>query len=175
MFQVGELIFYGGTGVCQITDVRAMDLLHTGVARPYYILNPLFQECTISAPADSDKVFIRPVLTREEAEELIDRIPFIQAEAYHNRMLHQLEEHYDAALKTHDCGTLLELTMSIYAKKQLVKDQRRKFGMVDERFLKRAEELLFGEFSAALGIPKEEVQSYIQSRVQALEACQNQV
>ena len=37
--------------------------------------------------------------------------------------------------------------------------------MVDERYMKQAERLLYGEFSVALGIPFDEVQPYIASRV----------
>ena len=37
--------------------------------------------------------------------------------------------------------------------------------MVDERFMKQAERLLYGEQSAALGIPFEAVQPYIARRV----------
>ena len=38
--------------------------------------------------------------------------------------------------------------------------------MVDERYMKQAERLLYGELSAALGIPFEEVQPYIARRVE---------
>lgn len=55
--------------------------------------------------------------------------------------------------------------MSIYAKKQELKGQKRKFGVVDERYLRQAEELLFGELAVALGIDKEEVPEYIDSRL----------
>ena len=41
------------------------------------------------------------------------------------------------------------------------------FGQVDDRFMKRAEELIFDEFSVALGIPKDEVSAYIDARVEA--------
>ena len=36
---------------------------------------------------------------------------------------------------------------------------------IDERYMKRAEELLFGEFAAALGIAPSEVQDYIENRI----------
>ena len=58
--------------------------------------------------------------------------------------------------------------MSIYAKKQEVEGQRHKIGTVDERFMKRAEELLFGELAAALGIPREEVPRFIEARLERL-------
>ncbi|NTW70894.1 MAG: hypothetical protein HGA49_01460 [Eubacteriaceae bacterium] len=55
--------------------------------------------------------------------------------------------------------------MSIYAKKQYLEQQQRKFGAIDEQFIKRGEELLFGELAAALDIPKESVPDYIAGRI----------
>lgn len=55
--------------------------------------------------------------------------------------------------------------MSIYAKKQDAVRQQKKFGVTDEKYLKRAEELLFGELAVALELPREEVQSYISQRL----------
>ena len=61
---------------------------------------------------------------------------------------------------------LVELTMSLYAKKKKTEAQKRKFGAIDERYMKRAEDLLFGELSAALEIPKGDVRQYIHDRLQ---------
>ncbi len=168
MYQIGDLILYSSTGVCEITDIKTLEDAGTEKDRLYYILKPLYQECVISTPVDQPKVFMRPIITKQEAERLIDRIPTMQAEAYHNRILHQLAEHYEASLKSHDCADLIELTMSIHEKKQSLQQQKRKCSVLDERFLKRAEELLFGELSAALDIPIEHVSGYIAQRVQAL-------
>ena len=41
---------------------------------------------------------------------------------------------------------------------------------MDERYLKQAEELLFGELAAALDIPKEEVREYIGAKLESLKA-----
>lgn len=162
----GDLIIYGGTGVCRVEKVAAHDLRGGGGHQYHYILRPLYQDCVISAPADSGKVYMRPVISKEEAERLIDMIPSIQAEAYHNRVLSRLTEHYQSAMRTCDCGELIELTMSIYEKKRITEQQKRKFGAVDERFMKRAEELLFGELAVALSINKEDVSAYIEKRIE---------
>lgn len=165
MYQIGELIHYGSTGVCRIMDIKTQNLPGVNKNQLYYVLKPLYQECTISSPVDNQKVFMRPIITKEEAERLIDTIPAIKAEAYHSRVIRDLTEHYEAAFASHSCKDLIELTMSIYAKKQYLEQNKRKFGAVDERFMKRAEELLFGELAAALEIKKEEVQGYIHNRV----------
>ena len=43
--------------------------------------------------------------------------------------------------------------MSIYRKRDEVHSRKKKLGSVDLRFMKRAEDLLFGELAAALDIP----------------------
>lgn len=170
MYSIGDLIIYGNMGVFRIVDISAKDLSEETRGQLHYTMKALYQECTVYVPVDNTKVFMRPVISKEEAEKLIDTIPTIQAEAYHTRVLSDLSRHYEEILKTHDCADLIELTMSIYAKKQMIEEQKKKFGSVDERFMKKAEELLFGELSAVLGIPRSEVSKYIASRVDALNA-----
>lgn len=58
--------------------------------------------------------------------------------------------------------------MSIHAKQAQAEAQKRRLGMVDEQVQEQAEQLLYGELSAALDIPYDEVQPYIASRMEAL-------
>ena len=156
MFQPGELLVYGTTGVCRVEEIATPDLTRADRGRRYYLLRPLHQDGVIYAPVDSGKVAIRPVISREEAETLIDLIPSVRAEVCHAPTMQALAQHYQSAVRSHNCRELLELTMSIYRKRRL--------GMVDERYMKQAERLLYGELSAALDIPYEEVQPYIARR-----------
>lgn len=165
MFKAGELIRYGNTGVCKVTEIKEIDDSKKG-KRKFYVLEPLYQKCIISTPVDNKKVFMRPIISKEKAEELIDEIPMIEAEEYHSPVMRELTEHYEASFKSHSCEDLIELTLSIYTKKQTMAEQKKKIGIIDERYLKRGEELLFGEFAAALDIPRERVQSYIEERVE---------
>ena len=165
MFQVGNLICYGSTGVCEVKEIKKMDGEKKGVKRDYYVLKPLYQTCVITTPADNPKVFMRPIISREEAEKLIDSIPDMQTEEYHSRVIRDLSEHYQASFQTHNCEDLLELTMSIYSKKRTLERQKKKFGVIDERYMKRGEDLLFGELAAALDIPRDDVQTYIAQRL----------
>ena len=124
MFQPGDLVVYGSTGVCRVEEITHPNMTGADRNKAYYLLKPLYQDGVIYTPAENSKVAMRPVISSEEAEELIDLIPTIQAEA-----------------------------------------QKRRLGMVDERYMKQAEQLLHGELAAALGIPMEEVQPYIARRV----------
>jgi len=164
LFQIGDYVIYGGTGACRITGITERPI-RGGGSRRYYQIQPLYQSCQIYAPVDSDKVFMRPVISRAEAERLIDSIPSVQAEAVQSRVLRDLVERYEASLRSHACGDLVELTMSIYAKKRVAAESGRKIGTVDATFMKRAEDLLFGELAVALDIPRETVPGYIASRI----------
>ncbi len=168
MYKPGDRIIYGSTGVCRVEEITTPDF-EKDKSKQYYALAPVYQDGIIYTPVDT-KVFMRPVITKEEAHALIDQIPTMQTEAYHNSVPRELEEHYKVYLQSHDCGDLLELGRSIYIKKQELLSQHRKFGAVDERFMKRAEDLLYGELAVALEIEKNQVETYIAERVESKKA-----
>ena len=170
MYQKGDLILYGGTGVCRVVDIVTKQMGRGEPERQFYILEPLYQAGTITTPVDNNKVFTRPVISKDEAIELIDQIPHIQAEVYHNQNLQQLENHYKSEMEDHECLSLLRLTMSTYRKKVEREAKKLKFGAVDRRYMERAENLLYGELAVALGIAKESVQEFIAERLNGLAA-----
>ncbi len=165
LYSVGELIFYGRTGVCEIKEITTLKSMGESKGRLYYILKPLYKECKISIPVDNDKIYMRPVISKKRAEEIIDEIPHIDASAYYSHNLNQLKEHYKEVMNSHDCLNIIEMAMSIHQKKREAEARKKKLGAVDERFMKEAEELMFGELAAALDIPRDEVQNYIENRV----------
>lgn len=164
MYEAGDIIVYGGTGVCEVVAICTMDRDGIDPDKKYYQLEPLFQRGTIYIPVDT-KVFMRRVITKSEAEQLIQTIPGIEAEAYHSKNAQELAQHYQSALQNYDCSDLLELTMSINSKKEFNEQNNKKLGTVDDKFMKRAQDLLFEELSVALKIEKEDVQEYIDGKV----------
>ena len=166
-YSVGELILYGRNGVCRVEDV-AESAVPDGGMRKYYVLRPMYQNssCCIRIPADNPKIFSRPIISGAEARRLIRRIPEVPAEPYYNRNLNQLREHYRSCLENLSCESLISLTKSLYLKKRETEAQRKKFGTVDERFMREAEDLLYGEFAAALGIERGSVENYIANELQ---------
>jgi len=170
MFQKGEYVVYGNLGVCQVRDLVTRQFEGLDAAHPYYVLEPVYQGGTLYVPADNPKISLRPVISAEEANRLIDAIPTTESKAFHSRSAQELSAHYEQALQSHNCKDLIELTMSIYNKKTFLAKQNKKFGRVDEHFLKQAEDTLNGELAIALGISREEVPGYIKARVAQVKA-----
>ena len=170
MFQAGDLVVYGATGVCRVESIDQPNTTGADRHRKYYQLKPLYQDGVIYTPVENTKVSIRPVISREEAERLIDLIPSMQAEAYRAPTLQALAQHYHTAVRSHNCQDLIELMMSIYAKQKQAESQKRRLGLVDERYMKQAERLLYGELAVALEISFDEVQPYIARRVETTQA-----
>ena len=100
---------------------------------------------------------MRAIITAEEANALLDTVPLVEPKPYYNTALRQLQDYYEKKLAAHDCGILIETLLSIYRKREEVLAQKRKFGAIDERYMKRIEDLLFGELSVALGVEKIDV------------------
>lgn len=167
MFQPGDLIVYGTTGVCRVEALERPGLIPTDRQRLYYRLQPLYQDGTVYTPAEGGKVSMRPVITRQEAEALIDAIPSLPAQPLRDASMQALSHHYQSKLHSGSCRDLLELMLSIRAKRRQAAAQKRRLGMVDEQYAKQVRRLLHGELSVALGIPFDDVEAYILQRIAA--------
>ena len=77
MYQPGELIVYGGEGVCRVEAIGPLKLSGMKSDKLYYTLQPLYRSGTVFAPVEG-KVFMRPVISRKQAEELVRSIPQVQ-------------------------------------------------------------------------------------------------
>ena len=158
MFQAGDMIIYGRMGVCRVEGIEDRE------GQPYYRLVTLYQKCTILTPVNG-RIFMRLVLTREEADALIDSIPSVHVAPVECRAVRELTERYLDSMNTCDAAELLAMTMSIYAKKKRAEEDNRKFGAVDERFLREGEAVLYAELGVSLGIPPKEVPKYLRRRL----------
>ncbi len=164
MFQVGDLICYGNSGVCKVAEVGPRDTRGADPDKLYYTLQPLYSSETIYIPVNTG-VFMRPALSRDEAECLIDRIPAIRGDICNDRSLTTLRSHYESCLQTHACEDLVQLIKGVWSKSRDAERSGKKPGQVDQRYKKRAEDLLHGELAAALGMERDEVAAYIDRRV----------
>lgn len=165
MFAVGDLIVYGARGVCRVRDITTLDWSGADGEREYYVLEPLFKDDVIYVPVDNDKVYMRPVMSRQEVLDMIDHMPEVESEIYKASSIQQLSRYYQSAIDSHECADLIRLTKSIHMKKEAADAQNKLLGQIDVKYMNHAENLLFGEIAAVLDIPRDEVESFIDKRI----------
>lgn len=165
MFEKGDYIIYGNVGVCRVMGVTTMDIAGIPKDRLYYILYPEGKsESKIFIPVDSQKLVVRRVMSKEEAEKLIDEIPEIETLDIINDKLR--EEKYKECIRSCDGRELIRIIKTIYARNKKRIKQGKKATNVDESYRRLAEEKLYSELSLLLGIQKSNMENYITSRIQ---------
>lgn len=164
MYQPGEMIVYGSSGVCEVKEICKRKTM-SGEEGDYYQLSPVYSTEMIYTPIDTG-VFMRPILTQVQAEGLLNQIPEISQEVYYNNNISMLRAHYEAFFQTHQCEDLLKLIKSIHLKNEEALRNKKKLGRVEQHYLKLAQELLCGELSVALDLPRETVTENLQNAVE---------
>lgn len=170
MFHENDLIVYGNTGVCRVKAIGPLKgISEASEDRMYYTLEPVYdQKGTIYTPVDT-KVYMRMVISPDEARALIEKIPKIKARPLECQNQRLLSEQYQASISTHRCEDLVQLIRTVYMRSKQALANGKKPAQVDERYMKRAKELLYGELAAALDMPYKDVELYIRSTVETME------
>lgn len=164
MFKAGDYVVYGHNGICQVVGVTTMDMPGISKERLYYVLCPEGQkEGKIFTPVDSEKMVLRKVMKKEEAEALIAEMPMIETLEVTDEK--RREEQYKECIKSCECRELIRIIKTIYLRKQERLSQGKKVTSVDERYLKMAEDNLYAELSMLLGVPKSKMVDYINSKL----------
>lgn len=168
MYQIGEVVSYGTTGICTIEDIRMESLSRAGARKQeYYVLRPMATPtCVTYVPTGNVALTgkMRPVLTGEAIDRMIDSIggetlPWIED-------TRQRADAYQRILNGGISGELLQLIGCLYLEKKNRAKGGRKFCATDEKLLSSAERIVGEEFAYALHIPEKEVTVYIAERIQ---------
>ncbi len=165
MFQVKDVVIYGHHGVCEIMEISNLKLPMADKEKLYYTLKPLYRrDSTVYAPVENRKIIMRPVITKEKAEELIAQIPKIETVWILNEKAREIQ--FKEALQTCDCEELVKIIKTLYVRKQQRLESGKKVTVVDEKYFHQAEDKLYEELAYALGIDKQKVGEYIISSIQ---------
>ncbi len=161
MFSVGELVVYGGEGVCRVAAVGGSSIPGTDKNKLYYTLVPLYHAGQVLTPVDT-KVLIRPVMSRTEAEMLVEELPELEPEGPLGSP-RATKDHYQEIVSSYDCREMARLIRTTTVKRSKALDRGKKPSQMDERYLKRAEDQLYGELAAALELDRSGAEAYVHS------------
>ena len=164
MFTVNQLVVYENSGVCRIEKIEEVSF--PSGPKTCYILKPVYaKEGTIYSPVNNPNVLMRPVITKEDALELIRSIPETEVRTFEGFRTAELEGKYREAARSQQCHDLIPLAMAIYRKTRKARKAGKKVSEVDDGFLKRLNDQIDGELAIALGIRKEDVQEFISKEI----------
>ena len=160
MFSVGDKIIYGENGVCTVEKIEPLAISGVSKDRLYYHLKPLLGSGTYFAPVDSG-AYMRPVMSREQAEALIDAMPGIAPAICEDNRFNHVDAYYKELFRLHSCEALVAIVKGLRSRMATRKTRSSRA----EATMKRARDILHGELSVALDLPLSEVEGYIQSRI----------
>lgn len=165
MFNKGEYVIYGNTGVCEIIDISTLDIHGAPKEKLYYILKPVNQKKSkVFTPVDNTKVVIRKLISKEDVEKIIGDIPNIKELLVKDEKLR--EKTYKECINSCQCRNLISLMKTIYIRKEQRLNQGKKLSATDEKYFKLAQDNLNTEFAISLKLSIEEIQHYIMNKVQ---------
>ncbi len=166
VFEIGEQVVCGNKGVCTVENISTLDIGGVDKQRKYYILKPRYQAgSTVYVPVDAAEGSMRRVLSREEADRLIDAIPQLPLIDIANDKLS--EQTYKEHMKENCCEEWVRVIKTIYQRREKRLQAGRKVTAVDARYIHLAQENLYGELAVALNLDREDVEAYIRGEIRA--------
>ena len=155
-YEIGDLVSKPVTGICKIDNILYLNPQDEKNNKLYYLMKPVEDEKEkIYVPVSNSDSRLRSCLTKEEAWNLIKRIPEIPTAWINNEKMR--EQSYKDAIKANDPEALVAIIKMIYQRKQTRLAQGKKCTATDAKYFQTAENLLYVELGVVLGKPKQEI------------------
>ena len=154
MYKIGEVIAHNKLGLCTIKEITQINDID------YYVLISNIDNTKIMIPISKADKLTRKIITKEEIEELVNKIPNINIDLikdFKTRM-----KTYDELLKSGEIENLAILSRTIYEYKK----ESNNLTMADKEIFKVTEKILFDELAYVLDMDnKNDVVKYLFKKV----------
>ncbi|MCI9428800.1 MAG: CarD family transcriptional regulator [Lachnospiraceae bacterium] len=165
MYEIGDYVIKANNGVCRVEDTLHPDLPNVDKNRLYYLLVPLDNKNSrLYVPIDTAENSLRRALSEEEAWEVIEKIPEVEAAWIANDKLR--EQTYKEAIHSCNPTALVSIIKNLYIRKKQRSEQGKKSTATDERYFKLAEDNLYAELAFALGKEKNQMRQIIAETIE---------
>ena len=161
-FDIGEYVSYGINGMCNIEDIRPMQLSQSVEKMMYYILRPESNpKSTIFVPVNNQKLVskMRELMTKDEINAMLVRMKDRTLEW--EKEVRFRTESFHEILNNGVNQDLILMIRCLHRKRQELVQLGKKLPARDSNTLKTAERLVEEEFAHVLHIKCEEVSDYI--------------
>lgn len=162
MFSVGDYVVYK-RDVCRIKEIKKSHFNN----QDYYVLIPIDDETLkIDVPTDNRCGFLRAITSKDKVTNIIEsmiNIPIIET---NNKMI---ENEYKQLMNSGKHEDLIKIIKTTYLRNKERIDAGKKIGDKDDSYHKKAEQLLYSEFSIALGMSYNDTKKYVIDTLTALD------
>ena len=168
MFEIGELMVYGTNGVCRVKDIVPSPF-NKDDERMYYVLEPVHDTSNfvIYSPVDNRNVIMRPLVSEERVREIMSALPDI--DMIDVPVEKRRRDVYRDALLTADPFEYMRLIKTVIYRRAEFRRSRRRLPDIDSDSEHTARKCVYDEFSAVLGICREEVNDFIAGKLECAE------
>jgi CarD family transcriptional regulator len=151
--KINDYIVYR-KGVCKIVDIKD----------DIYTLVPLTDaDIKMQVPASSN--VLRDLITKEEIDELLVKIPAIEAININDKMI---ETEYKALMNLGTHEDLIKIIKTTYLRNKNREMHNKRASDKDSEYFRRAEKYLYEELSVVLNLTIEETKEYVKNSVDRL-------
>lgn len=167
MFHRDEYVFHESGGICKIADIQISPIDGMPSDRLYYVLKPIQEpNSVIYIPVDSDRIFLRRLLSQEEAKSLLDHIPSVEAIEETNSKF--LRAKYNEAMKTHDPLEWVRVIKTVYQRSMATGSRGSRLSESERGFSELAKRYLHTELALALDLQPQDMEAYITAHVEKM-------
>ncbi len=157
MFQVGDAVSYGTSGVCTIAEKKPIRL--AGQLCDCYVLQPVYDRSLRICVPCSSQVLVQRMHTLPTREELLALLHEPAPE--HNPDPEIRHEQYRRTLQSGDRRALLGMVRDIYTERRRRHAAGRQLSGYEDSALREAQNVLHSEFAYTLGMDPGEVPAFI--------------
>ena len=162
MKKIGEYVVYRKQ-VCKVVDILKNYLDD----KDYYSLVPITdQSLCLKVMATDNNSYIRDLISKDEIEVIIKKIPEIEIITKDER---SLEAEYKELLKNGTWEELIKIIKTTYLRNKTRIDSHKKVSDKDSYYFELAEKYLYNEFAIVLGMTYNETKNYIIEKLQGQE------
>ena len=160
MYNSGDVVVYG-RDVYRIKDVKDNYLFD----KTYYIMNPIDDDSLVTSVSVDTTSYLRDVITKEETEDLIAKISFIEIVQASDR---DIEYEYKQLLRENTLEALIKIIKTTYMRNMMRQNQNKRISEKDEQYFNQAERQLYNELSISLHLTVDDTKRYVIDSVKAL-------
>lgn len=166
MYKIGDIFLYGSNGVCKITDIKSEKFARE--TKTYYILSPFFDSKeTIFVPVDNETLIskMKNLLSKSEIMELIKSIP--EQKTVWNENTNTRRDLFKKIINKANRIELISLMKTLHDKKLAQEAIGKSLSVADEKYYRRAQNIIHGEIALVLDMQPTEVEPFIESVIAA--------